>query len=94
MSVRAAVRYATALLGAFLAVNRLLSARSEWVLWHRPDMKNDPSALELYQSGFWVNIASAVAACAVAECGSDTWGAGRIHKSGCDARIRPAEPSV
>ena len=66
MSVRAAVRYAIALLGALLAGNRLLSARSEWVLWHRPDMQNDPSALELYQTGFWVDIASAVAACAVA----------------------------
>ena len=66
MNVRAAVRYAIALLGALLAGNRLLSAWSEWVLWHRPDMQNDPSALELYQTGFWVDIASAVAACAVA----------------------------
>ena len=52
MSVRAAVRYAIALLGVLLAGNRLLSARSEWVMWHRPDMQNDPSALELYQTGF------------------------------------------
>jgi hypothetical protein len=69
MGVRAAVRYAIALLGALLAGNRLLSAGSEWVLWHRPDMQNDPSALELYQTGFRVDIASAVAACA----GAGVW---------------------
>jgi hypothetical protein len=75
MNVRAAVRYAIALLGAFLTVNRLQSAWNEWVLWHMPEMQNDPSALELYQSGFWVDIASAVAACAVA--GTWFWYLGR-----------------
>ena len=66
MTVRSVVRYAVVLLGAFLAGNRLVSARNEWVMWHRPDIMNDPSAMELYQSGFWIDIASAVAACAVA----------------------------
>jgi hypothetical protein len=75
MGVRAVVRYAIALLGAFLAGNRLLSARSEWVMWHRPDILNDPSAMELYQDGFWIDIASAVAACAVA--GTWFWYLGR-----------------
>jgi hypothetical protein len=75
MRVRAVVRYAIVLLGALLAGNRLLSARAEWGMWHRPDMQNDPSAMELYQSGFWVDIASAVAACAVA--GTWFWYLGR-----------------
>ena len=44
-------------------------------MWHRPDILNDPSAMELYQSGFWIDIAGAVAACAVA--GTWFWYLGR-----------------
>jgi hypothetical protein len=66
MRLRTILRYAIATLGAVLAGNRLLSAWNMWVLWHRPDMQGDPSALELYETGFWVDLTSAMLAGAVA----------------------------
>jgi hypothetical protein len=75
MSIRAAVRYAIGLLGVVLAGNRLLSARDAWILWHSPEMQNDPSALDLYQTSFQIDLASAAVACAVA--GAWFWYLGR-----------------